>query len=275
MLLNVYDSTETNVLGALKTQTGAQLWGQGSSAAKTAAGFPNWHPVREVTTTFATETVLEGYKQEAVVNTVQTSMGDKVLDISFVPFIRSRRVYFKAQMLKPSTKVFAFFDGIDITDYCSKATFKKYGIDNVEVDESTFDLEATAAFAEISVSRQELISDEQGDLAGFFIVPNNQALQFLTGARVFKLTDSSTNNLANTTTSASVTYVARGLLQTKQEQIISTREIGDGIYWRKNKGACSRYYNKGKSRILRSSSPILYNRQRTNWMLYYTNRFIL
>lgn len=222
---NVYDSTETNVLGKIKTKSGKVLWGQGSSAAKTAAGFPNWHPVREVTTTFATETILEGYKQEAVVNTVETSMGDKVLDISFVPFIRSRRVYFKAQMLKPNTKVFAFFDGIDISDYCSKATFKKYGIDNEEVDESTFDKEATAAFGEIGVSRQELISSNEGDLDGFFIVPNNQALQFMTGARVFKLTDSSTNNLANTTTSASVTYVARGLLQTKQEQIISTREI--------------------------------------------------
>ncbi len=225
---NVYDSTETNVLGKIKTKAGKQLFGQGSSAAKTAAGFPNWHPVREVTTTFATETVMEGYKQEAVVNTVETSMGDKVLDISFVPFIRSRRVYFKAQMLKPNTKVFAFFDDVDISAYCSKAAFKKYGIDNEEVDESTFDLEATAAFAALPSpddQRDELISDSQGDLTGFFIVPNNQALQFLTGARVFKLTDSSTNNLANTTTSASVTYVARGLLQTKQEQIISTREI--------------------------------------------------
>ena len=229
---NVYDSSETNVLGKIKTKAGKQLWGQGSSAAKTAAGFPNWHPVREVTTTFATETILEGYKQEAVVNTVETSMGDKVLDISFVPFIRSRRVYFKAQMLKPNTKVFAFFDGIDISDYCSKAAFKTYGIDNTEVDEATFDLEATEAFAALTNSdgstgytRQELISNSEGDLEGFFIVPNNQALQFMTGARVFKLTDSSTNNLANTTTSASVTYVARGLLQTKQEQIISTREI--------------------------------------------------
>lgn len=225
---NVYDSTETNVLGAIKTKAGKALWGQGSSAAKTAAGFPNWHPVREVTTTFATETVKEGYKQEAVVNTVQTSMGDKVLDISFVPFIRSRRVYFKAQMLKPNTKVFAFFDGVDISDYCSKAAFKTYGINNEEVDEATFDKEATAAFAALPAAdqtRQELISNDEGDLEGFFIVPNNQALQFMTGARVFKLTDSSTDNLANTTTSASVTYVARGLLQTKQEQIISTREI--------------------------------------------------
>jgi hypothetical protein len=222
---NVYDSTETNLIGSPKRKAGGTVYGWGQTAAKAAAGFTSNAPVRNVTVTQKTETILEGYKQEAVVNTVETSMGDKVLDISFVPFIRSRRVYFRAQMLKPNTKVFAFFDGIDITDYCSKATFKKYGIDNEEVDESTFDKEAAAAFTQIGVSRQELISDSQGDLDGFFIVPNNQALQFLTGARVFKLTDSSTNNLANTTTSASVTYVARGLLQTKQEQIISTREV--------------------------------------------------
>ena len=223
----VYDSTETIVTGRLKSSSKV-IFGIGTSAAKTAAGFTGGRPVRQTTTTFKTETIKEGYKREAVVNTVETSMGDKVLDVSFIPFIRSRRVYFKAQMLKPNTKVFAFFDGVDVSAYCSKATFKTYGIDNEEVDESTFDKEAAAAFAALPTADQtrvELISDAQGDLEGFLIVPNNQALQFLTGARVFKITDSSTNDLANTTTSASVTYIARGLLQTKQEQAVSTREL--------------------------------------------------
>jgi hypothetical protein len=228
-LMTVYDSVETHILGQVGKTTVKQIFGKGTNnQAKIDAGFPGYLPVGEITKTFQTQTVKEGFKQAAVVNTVETDIGDKILDISFIASIRSRRVYFKAQMLKPNTRVHAFFDGIDVSDYCSSVTaggFKKYGIDNTEVDESTFDKTAAAAFSEIGVTRRELVSDSQGDLEGFFIIPNNQELKFDTGQRVFKITDSSTNDLANTTTSASVTYVARGLLQTKQQQYVSTREL--------------------------------------------------
>lgn len=194
-----------------------------SNKEKAEQGLTGSRPVRETTSTFETTEIREGLKQEAVVNTVQQNIGDRVVDINFIPFIRSRRVYFKAQLLKPNTRVHAFFDGIDVSDFCTKTTFIKHK-DNSTVDTSTFDLEASAVFAALG-ARNELVTDTNGDLEGFFVIPNNQTFKFRTGTRKFKLTDSSTNDLANTTTSAETLYAASGLLQNKESQILSTQQI--------------------------------------------------
>lgn len=193
-----------------------------SNTEKAEQGFTGSLPVREVTKTFETTEIREGLKQEAVVNTVQQNIGDRVVDINFIPFIRSRRVYFKAQLLKPNTRVYAFFDGIDVSDFCTKTAFVKHN-DNTIVDTSTLD--AVNPIATVGDTRVELLTDTNGDLEGYFIIPNNQTFKFRTGTRKFKLTDSSTNDLANTTTSAETTYAASGLLQNKEAQIISTQQI--------------------------------------------------
>ena len=218
------DAWETHSIGKAISSSSKTLFGSGQQqgSAKSRAGFTGWRPVRETTTTFETTEVREGIKQEATVNTVQQNIGDSVVDVSFIPFIRSRRVYFKAQLLKPNTRVYAFFDGINVSQFCSKGTFVKH-VDNATVDTSTFN--SSDPFTTLSISRTELVSDSDGDLEGFFIIPNNQTYKFRTGTRKFKLTDSSTNDLANTTTSAEVMYTASGLLQSKEAQIISTQQI--------------------------------------------------
>ena len=193
-----------------------------SSAEKAEQGFTGWRPVRETTSTFETTEIREGLKQEAVVNTVQQNIGDRVVDINFIPFIRSRRVYFKAQLLKPNTRVYAFFDGIDVSDFCTKTTFVKHN-NNSTVDTSTLD--AADPITTVGDTRVELVTDTDGDLEGYFIIPNNQTFKFRTGTRKFKLTDSLSDDLANTTTSAETTYAASGLLQNKEAQIISTQQI--------------------------------------------------
>ena len=58
-----------------------------------------------------------GITTTAVPQTIRTSMGDRVVDVAFVPFIRSSDVEFTATRLKPNTRVYPFFDNIDITSY--------------------------------------------------------------------------------------------------------------------------------------------------------------
>ena len=191
---------------------------------KQAAGFTEWRPVRETTKVFESTEIREGIKQEATVNTVEQRIGDSVVDVSFIPFIRSRRVYFKAQLLKPNTRVYAYFDGVDVSQFCHKTSFVKHA-DNATVDTSTFDAADPFDSSHLNITRVELVTDSNGDLEGFFVIPNNQTYKFRTGTRKFKLTDSSTNDLANTTTSAEVMYTASGLLQSKESQIVSTQQI--------------------------------------------------
>ena len=227
-LLTEYDSVENHIIGKPLSSKSKTIYGSGTSQAKIDAGFVGYRPVRETTQTFQTLEVKSGIGQEAVINSVETDMGDRVIDVSIIPSIRSRRVFFKASMLKPNTRMYLFFDNQDITAYAHKTTFENYYNQNTDdyVGTSTFGKTATAALTEVGVTtRVELYSDDQGDLEGFFIVPNNNELKFDAGSRKVVLTDSATNALANTTTSASVIYTARGLLQTKQQQVVSTREL--------------------------------------------------
>ena len=234
-LVTYADAWETHSIGKKISSSTKKLFpytahgkNSGSVAAKVAAGFTGWMPVREVTSTFETTDIREGIKQEATVNTVEQNIGDSVVDVSFIPFIRSRRVYFKGQLLKPNTRVFAFFDGVDVSQFCTKATaadpYVKYS-ENSAVDTSTFDAVDPFDSSHLNISRTELITDADGDLEGYFVIPNNQTYKFRTGTRKFKFTDSSTNDLANTTTSAETVYAASGLLQSKEAQIVSTQQI--------------------------------------------------
>ena len=60
-------------------------------------------------------------------------------------------------------------------------------------------------------------------LSGTFLIPNNSALNFKTGEKEFKLTQSSANNDEITETSATAMYNASGLLESRENVIISTR----------------------------------------------------
>lgn len=48
---------------------------------------------------------------------VQTSLGDRVVNQSIIPRMRSRGIIFMGKMLAPNTNVFAFFDEVAVTNY--------------------------------------------------------------------------------------------------------------------------------------------------------------
>ena len=48
----------------------------------------------------------------------QTSVGDRTVSRDLIPFMRSRNVEFVAKRVKPLTRLYAFFDGVDISKFC-------------------------------------------------------------------------------------------------------------------------------------------------------------
>jgi len=46
------------------------------------------------------------------------SYGTKTLKTEVIPYIRSRNVYFSAEKMKPNTKLYAFFDGVAVSEFC-------------------------------------------------------------------------------------------------------------------------------------------------------------
>lgn len=122
---------------------------------------------------------------------------DKVISSVIIPYMREKQIYFEAFGLRPNTKVYPIFDNIDVTDYCKP------------------DLVG-------SVLGDDLVTDNNGEVKGYFTIPCTDALKFSTGAKTFKLVDNIVN-VSNSTTSASSIYTAKGILDTKQASIISTK----------------------------------------------------
>lgn len=196
-----------------------------------AGGGPNGENQRDTTTTTTTTTsnqARSGLRRDISFDTVKRESQERVVEINFIPFMRSREIFFSAQMLKPLTKFHAFFDGSDITAFCKQKAFVEFASRSNIVDHKNVTSHPDS-------SSGTLTSNGNGDITGSFIIPNNSALRFKTGSREFRLSDSSTNTIATETSSAESQYQARGLLESKQSTItstkvpqLSTQELSDG-----------------------------------------------
>ena len=202
-------------------------WSGSEQVSDTTTKLYNGNPlisVADISTTITTTTTAQqsrnGVRTSIVPDTITTDMGDKVVEINFVPFIRSRKIYFKATRLKPNTKMYAFFDGINMASYVrdesgtSNDGFVKYS-DRTDV-ENYLDAPSHPGVA------TDLITDDTGTLVGSFVIPNTSTLKFKTGPRIFRLTNSS-DNKKNPDTSAETQYFAQGTMNTIEHSVVSTR----------------------------------------------------
>ena len=76
--------------------------------------------VRSTTTTITTEQRVgrtrSGIRTSLVPNEVRKSIGDRVISTSFTMLMRPVDISFSVVGMKPNTRIFAFFDGVDVND---------------------------------------------------------------------------------------------------------------------------------------------------------------
>ena len=169
---------------------------------------PNHPLIRDVdTTTINTVTVnnrtRQGVRTSLVPGGLQTqSLGNRVVQVAFATFMRTKDISFSANGLKPTTRMFPFFDGIDISAYVTPTG---------------------------SSAGAALTTDAQGTATGVFTIPDPKVTtnpKWRVGKRAFRLTTSSTNVLVDglVYSSAEADYTAKGMIETVQGSVISTRE---------------------------------------------------
>ena len=157
--------------------------------------------------------------------TIRQTVGDRVLDVAMIPFIRSRRVFFKAEGLRPSTRHYAFFDGVDVNSWVDgNASFGRHGAISSPDFGNRYN-RATVHPDTSSASDRELTSDASGKVEGSFFIPNTTAIRFRTGNRKFELMDVTGGDATAALSSSNTLYSAKGVLESVERTVRSTREI--------------------------------------------------
>jgi hypothetical protein len=143
----------------------------------------------------------------------------KDINITIIPFVRSRKIYFSASNLKPNTVVYPFFDNINVSSYV-----KQTDISNPYVAwQNRTDGEALYTDQTSITGSSALKTDAAGNLQGIFVIANNASLKFKTGARQFKLSDNIFNNVNSETTYAVANYTAAATTKTVDSTLTTTR----------------------------------------------------
>lgn len=162
-----------------------------------------------------TETIDRVVSNEVIVEVID----DRILDVALIPFMRSRKIQFRAQGLKPNTQVFPFFNNKPVAEWCREETFTRFS-DNEQEYGNEY-----ANATEHPETKSDLITNSEGTVTGSFFIPSTDNIKFRTGQREFKLLDISVPNDENATSIARALFSSQGILETRQETHLSTRVV--------------------------------------------------
>ena len=152
-------------------------------------------------------------------------IGTKVIDVQLIPFMRSRKVFFRAQGLRPRTRYFPYLGKRAIDDFTkNESTYQTFATRTD--DNSNLFLNATAH----PDGAANLTSDSAGELIGSFIVPNTASNKFRSGLQEFKLLDISGGNDNDAISQARAAYRSQGTLEITQDTVRSTRIIDRTVF---------------------------------------------
>jgi hypothetical protein len=137
-------------------------------------------------------------------NDVGNTEDDETVNLSIVPYMKETDIQISAYGLKPYTQMYVFFDGDNFSPTGTSALDRTY-------------ISGTTSKA----TANNLRTDAYGKLTGIYIkVP---AGQYLTGKKNIRLSDSSSNNLNETTTAADFLFAAHGRQIRGINNLVTTR----------------------------------------------------
>ena len=150
---------------------------------------------------------------------IRDIVGERVIEIDILPFMRSVKIGFRVQGLRPLTRYFPFFDGVKVEDWVKQESFTRFA----ETTEDYGNVYTNATGHPDGSS--SLVTDVEGQLSGSFVVPSTNTLRFRTGSKQFKLLDISVDNEAAATSNSRATFTANGALETVQRTVRHTRQL--------------------------------------------------
>ena len=159
--------------------------------------------VTTTTTTTTNQREIRSGVTTSVVEEFAESRADRIVSTNIAQTMRSRDITVTGENFKPNTRYYVFFDGIDVNAHMTP-TSATYGIGSG------------------TSKGTGLRSDNLGKVSATFTIPNSQELNFSTGTKTLKITDSSSND-ADSLSQGISQYDATGTISVVQEEVTSTR----------------------------------------------------
>jgi hypothetical protein len=179
-------------------------------------------------TTALRQTTQEAYNQLAAGNQATSSTQDvkfdRVVQVEAALWMRQREFAIHARGLKNNSRVYAFFDGVNVTANCYQieligATTTLQTLNSKFNNDGTLGDEGVTWRAIADGATDSLIV-KNNQIYLLFEVPSKK---FYTGQREFKITDSPTNSEGTTLTSARNSIFAQGIIQKTGTVTINSR----------------------------------------------------
>ena len=168
-------------------------------------------------------------------STLREVIASRVLSSISIPYIRSRLISFKVTGMRPNSQVFGFFDGINVSTFMNTTAgtgaFVRMGSlarGSAYLEVDNIYSEATTYPADLGGATTKMVTDGNGAISGYFLLPRTSATKFKTGQKKFTLLDISAFNISGATTIAEFTYEAAGVLRDIDQDILETRVVQVG-----------------------------------------------
>ena len=166
------------------------------------------------------ETIYEdtrtGHATFSTLNEDTQQLGNKVVDVSVQPYIRPQTIACNARGMKPSTRLYVFFDGELMTSYVTPLTEEEY---------NQYIINGTISSVLSKAEGSALDSNTEGNAYFLIRLPTGDSKRFRVGQKEVIVIDSPTKSEQDATTLAKNYFVAEGITQQKQNTILTTRTV--------------------------------------------------
>ena len=184
-----WDSWKTVSYGKKKTSTTKTYERTGGGA-----GGNQLAIIENRTTSQSKRQTRSGVSTTLSVETITRSIGDRVVDVSIIPYMRNRNVLFTGSNFKPESTLYSFFDSTNVSQYVARAN-------RILLSENNLLYRTEIGNAEIANIYNNLTSTVNGTCA---VVKTSNDSVFIVSVNAITPFDVANANLIGTSTSTSV-----------------------------------------------------------------------
>ena len=159
--------------------------------------------------------------------TTRTRVADKVVNMTdWFKVCRARKIFFRANGLRPNSVFYPFFDKVNVSQWCRME--EAWTSAAVSYDDYGNNFRQSTEHPDGTTS---LRSDANGDIIGSFYLPNNATQRFPIGTNTFALLDIGPDEyFPNQAVSSAMTpFPTSGVLTSRQAQYITTVRVWDPL----------------------------------------------